>query len=248
VDFQSAVETLRSLRKLGAQILIFEGGEPLLWRDGAYTFRDIARVAGSMFGAVCVTTNGTIPWHDLPVNRVWVSLDGPAGVHDSIRGEGVYDRVLEHIRKRPGRVMVSATINRFNAEAIPEMIRGLRGLAAGVTVQFHYPYEGRPDPWFIEPEERGPVLEELIRLKKAGFPVANSIGSLRDMKHAPWTCIDGFLANAEPDGSIRVGCYLKNRGIADCAACGFAAHNEMSLAFKGRIGSIIAGARIFFSG
>ena len=78
--------------------------------------------------------------------------------------------------------------------------------------------------------------------------MANSVRSLQELKLERWTCEDGLLANAEPDGTIHHGCYLKNRGIAECSFCGFAAHNEMSLAFKMKWQSVRTGMKIFFMG
>jgi Fe-coproporphyrin III synthase len=151
-------------------------------------------------------------------------------------------------REGKGRAFVSTTINATNASAIPDLLTMLRGAVEGVTIQFHYPYEGLPDPLFIPPAERRPILDELIRLKRLGYPVANSFSSLQDLKNERWTCEDGLLANAEPDGTILQGCYLKNRGASECSLCGFTAHNEMSLAFRGGFQSILTGAKIFFSG
>jgi hypothetical protein len=196
-----------------------------------------------------MTTNGTLPWGDLPLDRVWVSLDGPPPIHDAIRGEGVFEQVWGHLKREGGgQAFISTTINTTNISAIPDLLSMLRGVVDGVTFQFHYPYEGLPDPLFIRPAERRPILDELISLKQLGYPVANSFNSLRELKNERWTCKDGLLANAEPDGTILHGCYLKNRGTSDCSLCGFTAHNEMSLAFKGGLQSILTGARIFFSG
>jgi MoaA/NifB/PqqE/SkfB family radical SAM enzyme len=194
-----------------------------------------------------MTTNGLLPWSHLPLDRVWISLDGPRAVHDKIRGSGVFDRTISNLQGHGhGRAFVSTTVSKENFHSIPEMVVLLKGLVAGVTIQFYYPYHGLPDPKFVPPPERRSLLDELIRLKKAGYPVANSAASLHDVKREVWTCEDGFLANAEPDGSINRGCYLKNRGAVECSLCGFTAHNEMSLAFKGRLGSILTGANIFF--
>jgi Fe-coproporphyrin III synthase len=248
-DFEGIVATMERLRRLGVMILILEGGEPLIWRDGEKTFRDVVAAARNIFPCVCATTNGTIPWSDLPLDRVWVSLDGPGSIHDAIRGDGVFNRVMANLKEAgQGRALVSATISRFNLAAIPDLIALLKGLAAGVTIQFYYPYDGLPDKLFIEPAERAPLLDELILMKKKGYPVANSVASLSEMKQRLWTCVDGFLANAEPDGSIEEGCYLKNRGNADCSKCGFTAHNEMSLAFRLTPGSILCGLKIFGAG
>jgi Fe-coproporphyrin III synthase len=234
---------------MGVRILILEGGEPLIWRDGDKTIRDVVLQAGTLFASVCMTTNGVLPWGDLPLDRVWVSLDGPPEVNDSIRGDGAYRRVMDRLAiDGKGRTFISTTINTVNMSSIPEMLSLLRGKAAGVTIQFHYPYNGLPDPLFIHPGDRIPLLRELVRLKRAGYPVANSYASLRDMQNDRWTCEDRLLANAEPDGTILHGCYLKNRAQANCLYCGFSAHNEMSLAYRGRLQAIATGMRIFFSG
>jgi hypothetical protein len=75
--------------------------------------------------------------------------------------------------------------------------------------------------------------------------VANSFAGLRQLKQPGWACEDNLLANAEPDGITFQGCYLKGRGDSQCTLCGFAAHNEMTLAFAGRLESIRNGIRIF---
>jgi Fe-coproporphyrin III synthase len=247
-DFDGVVETMQRLKQMGVKILILEGGEPLLWRDQKKSIRHVVDAARKLFPSVCMTTNGTLPWQALPLDRVWVSLDGPARFHDAIRGPGVFSKVLRNLQ-RPGRSrpFVSTTVNTLNAESIPRLVTMLLGVVEGITIQFHYPYNGFPDPFFLPVSERGELLDQLILLKTLGYPVANSFRSLRELKQENWTCEDKLLANAEPDGAVLHGCYLKNRGPQECACCGFAAHNEMTLAFKGSLESIMTGARIFFT-
>jgi MoaA/NifB/PqqE/SkfB family radical SAM enzyme len=245
--FEEVKATLRKLRQMGVRILILEGGEPLLWRDGDNTIRDVTAAARKLFPSVCITTNGLLPWGDLALDRAWVSLDGPPTVHDAIRGDGTFSRVLRNLEEQgKGRSFVSTTISTFNARAVPEMVSSLRGKVEGITIQFYYPYNGLPDPLFVQPSERADLVDELISLKKAGYPVANSFLSLNEMKKEVWTCEDKLLANAEPDGTVLHGCYLKNRGNSVCSHCGFTAHNELSLAFRGKWESIRNGMRIFF--
>jgi MoaA/NifB/PqqE/SkfB family radical SAM enzyme len=248
-SFGGALSTLQRLRSMGAKILIIEGGEPLLWRDGEKTISDLVQQARKLFPSVCTTTNGAIPWQHIPFDRVWISLDGPPAVHDSIRGKGTFHKVWKNLEQSDrDKTLVSTTINQINLSSIPELLTMLRGLIAGVTIQFHYPYSGLPDPLFVQWSDRREILDELIRLKRLGYPVANSVASLRELKLERWTCEEGLLANAEPDGTIHHGCYLKNRGIAECSFCGFAAHNEMSLAFKMKWQSVRTGMKIFFMG
>ncbi len=246
-DFDGVMLTLRRLSTMGVRILILEGGEPLLWRAGNKDLRDVVSAARSMFSSVCITTNGTLAWKHLEADRVWVSLDGPADIHNEVRGERIFEKVLKNLdREGCGQAFISTTINTRNVKSIPNLIVMLKGLVAGVTIQFHYPYNGLPDDLFIPSGDRGSILDELIRLKHDGYPVANSFNSLNELKQIHWTCEDKLLANVEPDGTILHGCYLKNRGPAVCSLCGFSAHNEMSLAFKGQWQSIATGLRTFF--
>jgi len=246
-DFEGVKRTLGLLRDMGVKILILEGGEPILWRDGARGIADVIDHARGLFPSVCMTTNGTLPYGDLALDRVWVSLDGTEEIHDRVRGHGVFSKVWKNLETEGKRnSFISFTISRMNRSTVSDLLRILKGRVAGVTVQFYYPYSGLPDPLFITAAERGPILDELMQLKKEGYPVANSFSSLTDMKKARWKCSDELLANAEPDGSVNRGCYLRNRGPSVCEMCGFSAHNEISLAFNGNIESIMTGMKIFF--
>lgn len=247
LDFQGVCQTMARLGEMGVRILILEGGEPMLWRDGNKNIRHVIEEARKYFRCVCLTTNGTVPWGDLELDRVWVSLDGPADIHDRIRGAGVFEKVWKNLANEGrGEAFISTTTNTLNAASIPDMISLLRGVVAGVTIQFHYPYQGLPDPLYVPVPERAPLLDTLMAMKREGYPVANSFLSLQELKKTHWLCEDKLLANAEPDGTILHGCYLKNRGPSVCELCGFSAHNEMSLAFQGKMESIVTGMRIFF--
>lgn len=247
LDFEGVKNTLTALRATGVKILIIEGGEPLLWRDGKKSLAHVAEYAKKLFPSVCMTTNGTLPFKGFEFDRVWVSLDGTGEIHDSVRGSGVFSKVWENLETQgEGGAYISFTISRLNKTCAGELVRKLKGRVAGITIQFYYPYNGLPDALFIAPEQRVPILDELIELKRKGYPVANSFSSLKELKKARWTCFDGLLANAEPDGRVTKGCYLRNRGPSVCERCGFSAHNEISLAFSGNLESIMTGLRIFF--
>ncbi len=247
LDFDGVRNTLHRLRDSGAVILIIEGGEPMLWSDGQKGIEDIINEAHKLFPCVCMTTNGLIPFEHLKLSRVWVSLDGPKEIHDSVRGGGVFSKVMTNLRRVDGAGgYVSFTISALNYDYAGQLIREFKGIVQGVTVQFYYPYNGLPDPLFVEISRRASLLEELMALKRAGYPVANSEASLNELKRSRWTCDDKLLVNADPDGSVQWGCYLKNRGPSECSRCGFTAHNEISLAFRGNIQAISAGLKIFF--
>ena len=243
LTFVQALDALDSMYDRGARLVIFEGGEPFLWRDGDRTLEDLVRIARKRYYAVGITTNGTLPL-ETSADMVWVSLDGPREVHDHYRGQS-YDRIMANIAAaRHPRVMANVTISRLNRPHIAELVRELKGRVRGITIQFSYPYEDGED-LTVTPEERRAVLDELIALKREGYPLLDSYGVLERLKDNTWRCHDWLLANVEPDGHIFYGCYLKGRGAVDCRKCGFAAHAELSRAYDWDLAAIGCGRQVF---
>lgn len=246
--FAQVCEVLDRLKQRGDRIVIFEGGEPLLWRDGERGFRDVVEYARACFPVVGATTNGTLPL-DPPTDILWVSVDGFAETHDRLRGgehgAGIFARVMENIRRSSHpRLYAHITANAVNHAEIPALVRYLAGMVKGITVQFYYPY-GEDDHLFLGWPERRALLAALIDLKREGLPVLNSVGALRALMDNSWRCQPWRIDCTDPDGKVWQGCYVEGRGKVDCARCGFSPYTEMSLAFQGRPGSILAGMRIF---
>lgn len=244
LKWERVVQILPSLYERGIRILILEGGEPLLWKDHHRGISDVVMEARKYFYCVGVTTNGTLPLN-VPTDVAWVSIDGLRETHDSLRGES-FDRIIDNIRnsKHPN-IFANITINRLNRLEIPQLIKFLASMVKGITVQFFYPYPESED-LLLTWNERAMVLDELIDLKKEGYPVTDSVPALRALKTNKWVCEPWMIANVEPDGTYNHGCYLKNRTMDDdpCALCGFAAHTEISLAFQLNVPAIMAGKKI----
>ncbi len=242
--FQQAVQVLDQLYQRGSRIVIFEGGEPLLWHDGSYRFPDLARYARERFACVGVTTNGTMPC-DCETDVLWVSIDGFAETHNHLRGADIYDQVITNIRQsRHPRLFAHITANAENHLEIPELMRFLSGLVQGISLQFYYPY-GLDDHLFLPWPDRRVLLEKTMQLKREGIPILNSFSSLHALRENRWRCLPWLIDCANPDGSIFQGCYLQGRAKIDCQKCGFSPYTEISLAFRGNPGAILAGMRIF---
>ena len=240
--------TLDELYRRGDRIVIFEGGEPLLWHDTGSTgkgFNDIVRYARRKFTCVGVTTNGTLPL-ETDADVVWVSVDGFAETHNRLRRAPIFERVIENIRcsKHP-RLYAHITVNSENHAEIPELVRFLEGLVKGISVQFYYPY-GSEDRLFLSWPERQRLLDRLIAMKKAGSPILNSSAALRALRDNSWQCLPERIDCVNPDGEVWQGCYLRSRTRIDCSKCGFSPYTEMSLAFRGNPHAIWAGYKIFF--
>ncbi len=243
--FAQAAATLDHLYERGSRIVIFEGGEPLLWRDGDRRVHDLVDYARTKFFSVGMTTNGTLPL-DAPTDVLWVSIDGFAVTHNQLRGAPVFDRIMANVRAATHpRLYAHVTANAVNTDEIPALLKFLDPLFFGITIQFYYPYNRR-DELFLDFERRAALLEEIIGLKREGVKIVNSMPALRALMANTWTCRDWLMDNANPDGSLNHGCYLKGRADIDCARCGFSPHTEISLAFGGNLSAVQAGLRVFF--
>ena len=246
LSFPQVLSSMSALHDAGVRIIILEGGEPFLWRDGEYDLKDVVAEARELFFSVGVTTNGTFPI-DVDSDIVWVSIDGLQETHDRIRGTS-FERAVANIRASSHpKIYAHITINSLNWGEIPELVELLSHEVKGITVQFHYPYQALDEELFLPARERREVLDRLIQLKRQGFPIANSYACLEALKDNRWTCRPWMIASVDPDGKLVRGCYLEGRGEISCERCGFAAHTELSLAYNGVIESILTGRRIFLS-
>jgi Fe-coproporphyrin III synthase len=246
MSWSLAKASLDTLQRLGALIVVFEGGEPLLWRDGEHHLNDLIDYAKKRFPRVAVTTNGTFPL-DVPADIVWVSIDGLKETHDRLRSRS-FDRVWSNLcAARNKRLLVHFTINRENRHDIRPLLVKLKGIPAfgGMTVQLFYPYGQGEAPLALSDDQRRATLEEVIEMKKQGLPILNSTGRLHAMIENDWRCHDDILINVDPDGTITQGCYVKNRGRVNCRACGFSPVSEASGALDLFPGSLRAGWSIF---
>ena len=243
MSYELAIATLRRLRRLGVRLLIIEGGEPFLWRDGDHILEDVVSEARRLFSCTAVVTNGTFPIRT-GADVVWVSIDGLRETHNLNRGP-CFDRVIANIRaSEHPKILANVTINSLNWREIPALMEFLSELVRGITIQFYYPYQGTENLGLTR-EQRLWVLDRLVELKRKGYPILSSYATLRALRDNSWRCHDWLISSADPDGTIHVGCYLKGRDVINCEACGFAAHTEMSLAFELVPEAVLIGSKVF---
>lgn len=249
MTWDCACRSLDSLAQSGCPIVVFEGGEPLLWHDSGRTFSDLALHARRSFACVAATTNGTIDL-DVPTDILWVSLDGMKETHDLLRS-GSHDRVLKNISSSGHpRLYVHITLNRLNWRELPDVVGTVSALSPvkGITIQLFYPYNRGEDDLALSTGERQAALKSALDLKNAGYPVLNSSWGLKSMMSNTWTCRERLLANINPDGGMTAGCYARDRGTVDCSRCGFTPVAEASGAYALMPGPLLAGMRVFLAG
>lgn len=249
ISFDSASEVLETLYNNGTRIVIFEGGEPLLWKDreNYHDISDLIEEAKKKFFFTCITTNGTIELDKAEPDIFFISLDGLKDTHDYIRGNS-FDRIISNIEKyhKKKKIIMNTCISRLNFMEIPELVKYINDKVFGITIQFFYPYPN-VENLSLSMVQKKQVLEELIILKKNGYKVLDSYSCLKKMENNSWKCRDFLIASTEPDGKITHGCYLKNR-VKDisCRDCGFTVHCEISLAYDLHPGALIAAKNIFW--
>lgn len=229
---------------LGSRFVDFEGGEPTLWRDGAYDLNDLYRLAHRIGYFSCtLTTNGQHPFHLYQADQIWVSVDGFNKVHDRIRGEGTFARLDKHIRESGRKVSINMAINRINYGSVADTIRYAANhpCISSISLNFHTPYpetEKLMLPW----DKRCHCIDKIIRMKKQGYPVMNSISGLKIMKkkNFPKDCwVSNFILL---NGRRLSGCGGKELGL--CEDCGFCMAGEMYSVLRLRPDTILAAMKL----
>jgi MoaA/NifB/PqqE/SkfB family radical SAM enzyme len=256
LTWDGAVEALNHLRRLGTRIVVFEGGEPFLWKDGDRGLREIVQYARRHFLRVAVATNGTFPLN-VPADAIWISIDGLKETHDRLRS-GSYDRIRENLaaaeqfvkqptRKRT-RIMAHFTMNRVNWRELGPLAEELKEhpVVGGISVQLFYSYRQGESRLDLPNQELKMALENAILLKRS-HPIINSARCLKAMIRNDWRCHDDLLINVDPTGTVTQGCYVKGRGEIDCSRCGFTPVAEASAALDLQPGALLAGWRAYLS-
>ncbi|MDR3250312.1 MAG: radical SAM protein, partial [Tannerella sp.] len=178
-------ELIRSYR-LGSRFVDFEGGEPTLWHDGDEDLNSLIRLAkGIGFYSTTITTNAQKPFTGSEADSIWVSLDGLGDYHDDIRGKGSFDRLVKNIATaNHPRLSVNMVVNSRNYPSVEETVEYAESNPhiRSISLNFHTPYAGTED-LFLDWDRRREVIDLIIRKKKAGYPIMNSVSGLKLMKH-----------------------------------------------------------------
>ena len=177
---------LRRLRdRHGIRFMLWMGGEPMIrWRMLAEGIK--------LFERNTITTNGTIQLKDFGPSVTYViSLDGPKDVNDPIRGEGVFDKVMETIAAIPNdfgpTVTAQCVVHRQNQQRLEEFVQALYPTnVQGIVFSFYVPRTGEVSPQAWDSiEEREAAIDIVVDIKRryAGR-IWNSSRSLELMRPA----------------------------------------------------------------
>lgn len=244
-SYRQIEDELRYSYGLGSRFVDFEGGEPLLWREGGRDINSLVDLAKSMgFYSCTITTNGQQPLKGLKADSIWVSLDGVGAVHDDIRGQGAFEKLEKNIAESDHKaISVNMTINNRNYQDVERVVKYVKGnpKLRQVSFSFHTPYEGTEGLW-LDWGERAKVVDRLIELKHRRAPIMNSesgLKKLRNNRFEKHCWVSNFILH---DGTKFSECTGKTAGI--CDQCGFGMAGEMSSVFEFRLDTLMAGMKL----
>ena len=122
-------------------------------------------LANKIFPFVYVITNGTIKIPKEFNHLLFVSLDGMQEMNDSIRGKGVFSKVIRNYSEDK-RIVINMTLTKDNYKELEDVVKiALENGFRGVVCNIYTPAMGECSPMFITREERKLIIGELKRVK-----------------------------------------------------------------------------------
>ncbi|MCL2032825.1 MAG: radical SAM protein [Methanomassiliicoccaceae archaeon] len=246
LSYEEITEDLKLQFKNGARIAYFEGGEPTMWSDGEKDLGDLIKTAKEIgYNNIGYTTNGMNKFFT-ESDVISVSLDGPKEIHDMIRGEGVFDKLMENISLADfnGSIYANMVLQKDNIGCIEDTARIVKDneKLAGVIFNFITP---PPYEIALTPEEKKAAVDKIRELKKNGYPILNSKRGLELLTEEDWSgkCPYHVTVFIIPDGSHHNGCPMHD--TPSCKQCGFAAVREYYLIKRGSVSTISEMSSIF---
>ncbi|MBN2482644.1 MAG: radical SAM protein [Candidatus Omnitrophica bacterium] len=253
------IEKIVDFFQLGTRFISFTGGEPLL-RDDLGKIIAYCKKKGIY---VSVSSNGWDVKKKIDslqkVDLLSLSIEGNRSVHDTIRQEGSYDKVLEAAecaRRHNIPLNFAATLTRLNLDQIDFLLTTAQSYQATITFQpltTSLLYCAHQDnPLLPSFEEYSAAIKKLLILKKKNIYITNSSACLRHFAHwpgpYPLRCrADYFSCRVQSSGDVcvcnrnqKTRINIVDNGVAEafqrlvaghCSSCWCAQRVEMSLLY-----------------
>jgi MoaA/NifB/PqqE/SkfB family radical SAM enzyme len=227
MDSPTMLGKLSDLQRLhGIQLMLWMGGEPLLRPDVLWE-------GAKLFSRNTVTTNGTLDLIELPNCTYVISVDGPPGLNDAIRGKGTFKKVMNTLSRVPEpfgpTVTCQCVVTRQNEDSIEELVEQLMPTRAeGMTFSFYVPPRNDDsDLTWGSLGRRDKAVREVMRLQQT-YPdfIRNKRRSLEMMlsensKLFTDNCLaKRFVMPLYLEGSEFVTPYCCYGNDVDCDLCG----------------------------
>jgi MoaA/NifB/PqqE/SkfB family radical SAM enzyme len=230
VPFEEVKQVVDSFYQQGGRCLYLQGGEPLLWRDAQYGIEHVVEYAhGVGYRTVVIYTNGTFPI-ETSADTVFVSMDGLRATHDRLRGTS-FDRIMKNVQDTlHASLYVNFTINAYNKTELEEFFSFVDGVERirGTFFYFHTPYYGRDD-LYIEPADRGVILQQLLQCKKS-YRILNSRAGLKSALRNDWKRPMDICTVYEHGATYRCCRYPNDPEL--CRNCGYLSYAEIDQTLK----------------
>jgi MoaA/NifB/PqqE/SkfB family radical SAM enzyme len=231
--------------KLGSRFIDFEGGEPMIWRDGDKDINNLIALAKEIgFFSTTVTTNAQIDFKNCAADSIWVSMDGIGKYHDNIRGEGTFAKLEKNIANSNHKALsVNMVINSQNYSNVEEAIVYAKQNPAikSISLNFHTPYSGTEE-LFLDWDLRCRVIDKIIEMKRKKFPIMNSESGLKIMKNLNFKKVCWICNFILPDGTRLSECVGKSYNM--CDQCGLCMAGEMRCVWNLKPDTIMSGLNL----
>jgi MoaA/NifB/PqqE/SkfB family radical SAM enzyme len=215
------MEIIAALARRGVVHIVLEGGEPTMRND----LEELV-LCGKRYGMrTTIATNGTRSLEDYSPDRFLVSIDGLEDVHDWLRGDGAFERLLEYLPTARAPRVALVSLCRKNHHQIREILDFFSGRVEGFWFSFVYDYDG-VEPLALTREEMQAAAQEVLSLMSR-YPIVNTSSFLRRVgilrKCRPW-----LLTTVTANGIEQPGCMVDALGTCRCNECELPCHREIS--------------------
>ncbi len=148
----------KELHKSGIRGIMLVGGEPSLRSD-------VLMAAHGIFTHVSIITNGTIKVPDEFKSPIFISVDGSEETNDSIRGKGVFQRIIKNYTG-DRRVVINITLMKENYQELEDVVKiAKKHDFRGVVCNLCAPSLEIKGPHYLKRDTRRKVIEEMKRVK-----------------------------------------------------------------------------------
>lgn len=224
---------IEQMASAGTKRIHFTGGEPLLREDIEIILRHCKQRGIS----TALNSNGYLVSEKIQalthLDLLSLSLDGPQDVHNAIRGDDSYQKVMEAIdaaRRNNIKIKLITVLSKYNLGSIEFILRKAEELKTVVTFQpaTSVVLEGSsPNPIAPSREEYAQVIAMLMKERSRNRYIGNSLSGLKHLYNwsqpAEIPCANSFIVcRLEPDGKL-YGCadFKKNGYATDSLRRGF---------------------------
>lgn len=199
----------------------FVGGEPFLRKD-FFEILELAKKNHSRlrFG---ILTNGTLidknvvkKLKEIEPDYIQISLEGGEKIHEKIRGEGTFKKILEatNLLKKftiaPFNINFSMTITKLNLKEIPKVARMAKSLNVFLAIRRQVPigFGKKLKKFFLSPPQVRKMWQDIFFLERK-LKIKISLGCedgilVQDFpNYCPRECTAGYLAiTILPNGDV----------------------------------------------